>query len=60
VGFEPSCLFRDFVIPLLHNVAPPFSPQETKKADVAEHPEVFDHAGLLGDEPSSYAGMLLV
>jgi hypothetical protein len=24
-----------------------------KKADVAEHPEVFDHAGLLVNEPSS-------
>jgi hypothetical protein len=27
--------------------------QKTKKAGVAEHPEVFDHAGLLIDEPSS-------
>jgi hypothetical protein len=36
------------------------SPNKTKKADVAEHPEVFDHAGLLIDEPSSYAGMLFV
>jgi hypothetical protein len=31
-----------------------------KKADVAEHPEVFDHAGLLNNEPPSYAGMLFI
>jgi len=31
-----------------------------KKADVAEHPEVFDHVGLLYDEPSSYAGVLFI
>jgi hypothetical protein len=30
---------------------------KTKKADVAEHPEVFDHVGLLVNEPSSYAGV---
>jgi hypothetical protein len=34
--------------------------QKTKKADVAEHPEVFNHVGLLVNEPSSYAGMLFV
>jgi len=34
------------------------APRETKKADVAEHPEVFDHVGLLVNEPSSYAGLL--
>jgi hypothetical protein len=32
----------------------------TKKADVTEHPEVFDHVGLLFNEPSSDAGMLFV
>jgi hypothetical protein len=26
-------------------------PAATKKADVAEHPEVFDHVGLLTNEP---------
>jgi len=31
---------------------------ETKKAGVAEHPMVFDHAGLLFNEPSSHAEML--
>jgi hypothetical protein len=35
-------------------------PAQTKKADVAEHPEVFDHVGLLVNEPSSYAGMLFL
>jgi len=33
---------------------------KTKKAHVAEHPEVFDHVGLLVNEPTSYAGMLFV
>jgi hypothetical protein len=33
---------------------------KTKKAGVAEHPKVFDHAGLLVNEPSSNAGLLLV
>ena len=32
------------------------SPQ-TKKADVAEHPEVFDHVGLLVNEPPGQAGL---
>jgi hypothetical protein len=31
-----------------------------KKADVAEHPEVFDHVGLLVNEPSSFAGLLFI
>jgi len=31
-----------------------------KKTDVAEHPEVFDHVGLLFNEPASDAGMLFV
>jgi hypothetical protein len=34
--------------------------RKTKKADVAEYPEVFDHVGLPVDEPSSYAGMLSI
>jgi hypothetical protein len=41
-------------------VSPALAPRETKKADVTEHPEVFDHAGLLFNEPSSYAGVLFV
>jgi hypothetical protein len=28
-----------------------FHVRKTKKADVAEHPEVFDHVGLLANEP---------
>jgi hypothetical protein len=34
--------------------------RETKKADVDKYPEVFDHVGLLVDEPSSQAGMLFI
>jgi hypothetical protein len=30
---------------------------KTKKADVAEHPEVFHHVGLLIDEPPGKAGL---
>ena len=33
---------------------------ETKKADVVEYPEVFDHIGLLVNEPSSLAGVPFV
>jgi hypothetical protein len=29
----------------------------TKKADVAEHPEVFDHVGLLVNGPPGTAGL---
>ena len=28
-----------------------------KKADVVEHPEVFDHVGLLGNEPPDPVGL---
>jgi hypothetical protein len=34
--------------------------EETKKADVAEHPKVFDHVGLLVNEPPGYAGLLFI
>ena len=34
-----------------------FSPQQIKKADVDEHPEVFDHVGLLVNEPPGQAGL---
>jgi hypothetical protein len=35
-------------------------PTRTKKADVAEHPEVFRHIGLLVSEPPGTAGLLSV
>jgi hypothetical protein len=38
----------------------PPPPTRTKKADVAEHPMVFDHVGLLTNEPPSTAGLLLI
>jgi hypothetical protein len=31
---------------------PGITASEVKKADVVEHPEVFDHVGLLVNEPS--------
>jgi hypothetical protein len=32
----------------------------TKKADVAEHPQAFDHVGLLTNEPSGTTGLLFI
>jgi len=34
--------------------------RKRKKADVAEHPEVFDHVGLLVNEPPGTAGLLFI
>jgi hypothetical protein len=34
--------------------------EPAKKTDVAEHPEVFDHVGLLFNKPTSDTGMLFV
>ena len=34
--------------------------KKTKKADVAEHPEVFDHVGLLTNEPPGTTGLLSI
>ena len=31
-----------------------------KKADVAEHPKVFHHVGLLVNEPPAAAGLLFI
>jgi hypothetical protein len=33
---------------------------KTKKADVAEHPKVFNHVGLLANEPPGTAGLLFI
>jgi hypothetical protein len=33
---------------------------ENKKADVAEHPKVFDRVGLLFNEPPSTAGLFFL
>jgi hypothetical protein len=35
-------------------------PIKNKKADVAEHPEAFDHVGLLVHEPLGTAGLLFI
>jgi hypothetical protein len=40
-------------------VAVPATPK-TKKADVAEHPQVFDHVGLLANEPIGAAELLSI
>jgi len=34
--------------------------RETKKADVVEHPKMFDHVGLLINEPLGTAGLLSI
>jgi len=34
--------------------------EREKKADVAEHPEVFDHVGLLVNEPPGKAELLFI
>jgi len=41
-------------------LVPKKRPTRTKKADVAEHPEVFDHVGLLVNEPPGTAGLLSI
>jgi hypothetical protein len=33
---------------------------KTKKADMAEHPEVFDHVGLLFNEPPGKPELLFI
>jgi hypothetical protein len=34
--------------------------RETKKADVAKHPEAFHHVGLLVNEPTGATGLLFI
>ena len=36
------------------------TPPRTKKADVAKHPKVFDHVGLLFNEPPGTTGSLFI
>jgi len=43
----------------LHSVVTAPHSRKQKKADVAEHPEVFDHVGLLTNEPPGTAGLLI-
>ena len=35
-------------------------PQKTKKADMAEHPKVSGHVGLLVNEPPGRTGLLFI
>jgi hypothetical protein len=61
-----SSWFWRIVEKLLAFPAPPakrsdrLAPQKTKKADVAEHPKVFDHVGLLFNEPPGTAGLFFI
>jgi hypothetical protein len=50
--------FKGVVLALSATFHAPFAAEAVeKKADVAEHPEVFDHAGLLVNEPPDPAGL---
>ena len=56
-------LLRHARIKVFHGIPPSesvFARSRTKKADVAEHPEVFDHVGLLVNEPPGTAGLLSI
>jgi hypothetical protein len=48
--------FMGFFLPHGERVASP----RTKKADVAEHPQVFHHVGLLINGPPGMAGLLFI
>jgi hypothetical protein len=37
-----------------------FVPQKTRKADIAEHPKVLGHVGLLVNEPPGRTGLLFI
>jgi hypothetical protein len=37
-----------------------FMPQKTTKADMAEHPKVSGHVGLLVNEPPGRTGLLFI
>ena len=43
-----------------HDLFSLWANSERKKADVAEHQEVFDHIGLLVNEPPGTTGLLSV
>ena len=52
-------------LPFLRPKFPPWSLQQfrdtkTKKADVLKHPKVFQHVGLLVNQPPGMAGLPLV
>jgi hypothetical protein len=44
---------------LMTNLSCDFN-EKQKKADVAEHPQVFHHVGLLSNEPLGAAGLLFI
>ena len=56
-----SDLLRHGRIAYIHGVVPVdcdrSAPTASKKTGVVEHPKVFDHAGLLANEPPGRAGL---
>ena len=46
-------VFREWIPTVLHH-------RKQKKADVAEHPEAFDHVGLLFNEPPGRTGLFFI
>lgn len=59
---DPFCQDRIGFVPLRflpHDSDPPAPPQ-AKKADLMEHPEAFDHVGLLVNEPPGQTGLLFI
>jgi hypothetical protein len=49
-----------FIGLLFRGDCPHLALSRNKKADVAEHPKVFDHVGLLINEPLGTAGLLSI
>ena len=57
--------YRAGISALIHrpgtcSMGPPRVGVNDKKADVVEHPRVFDHVGLLFNEPPGTAGLPLI
>jgi uncharacterized membrane protein YagU involved in acid resistance len=50
-------LISQFISSLAAGGCDVLAPPKTKKADVVEHPEVFDHVGLLVNGPPGAAGL---
>src|SRR5690348_606644 len=55
---EKACCLRS-LISLAVGGCDFLAPPKTKKADVMEHPQVFDHVGLLVNEPPRHSRVAL-
>ncbi len=53
---------KSILAPFQKRATTPPKPRKAakKKADVVEHPEVFDHVGLLVNEPPKRTGLLFI